>query len=101
MSKPIDPIGLDKWKKQNSYFHRSICPAYSEYSGMDEKECKDDLLIRFACVIENSNDFEVERISGMSNARLAKFIEDCQHFLTSHGVYINERNYGKTKTIKI
>lgn len=68
---------------------------------MDEKECKDDLLIRFACVIENTDSFEVERISGMSNSRLAKFIEDCQHFLISHGVYIEERNHGKTKIIKL
>lgn len=100
MSKPTEPTELEKWKRQNAYFHRSICAAYSEYSGMDEKECKDDLLIRFACVIENKDSFEVERVGAMSNQRLAKLIEDCQHFLTLHGVPIQERSYGKTKTIK-
>jgi hypothetical protein len=103
--RPTSGNELEKWRKQNSYFHRAICPTYAELSGLDEHEAKRDLQIRYACVIESADSFEVESIGGMSNERLGKFIQDCDRFLVmEYGHTADEllslNKIGKTKTIK-
>lgn len=94
----------EKWIKQNSYFHRGIVPAYSKLSGLGWDESKRDLQIRFACVNELRDSYEVESIGDMSNARLSEFIEHCTHFLASEfGAVVDEilsTNINKTKRVK-
>jgi hypothetical protein len=79
--RPTVGDGADAWKRQNSFFHRGIVPTYARLSGLGEDEAKQDLQIRFACVAELKDEYEVESVAGMSNSRLAKLIEDCQQFL--------------------
>jgi hypothetical protein len=73
--------GYEKWLKMNSFFHRSIVPTYSELSGLGEDEAKKDLQVRFACVYEYEDHYNVESVGSMSISRLLKFNEDCQQFL--------------------
>ncbi|ANS04896.1 hypothetical protein [uncultured Mediterranean phage] len=82
--RPTKGDSADKWKRQNSFFHRGIVPTYSSLSGLGEDEAKSFLQVRFACVAELEDSYDVESVSGMSLSRLAKFIEDCQNFLIAN-----------------
>lgn len=100
--KPTKGTELEKWSRQNSYFHRGIIPTYSKLSGLGEDESKSDLQVRFACVRELKDSHEVESLGGMSNRRLAEFIENCTQFLAMEfGAVVEELlTLNKTKKIK-
>lgn len=92
----------ETWLRTNSFFHRGIVPAYSEASGLDEKEAKEDLQQRFALVREHEYSYDVESISGMSLQRLLQFCDKCQQFLAMNfGIIVDEQILiNKTKRIK-
>ena len=79
--KPVEETEHEKWKRLNSFFHRGICPTYSECSGLLPDEAKHDLQMRFALVQDCKDHVMVESISGMSVSRLVEFCEQCQTFL--------------------
>ena len=105
--RPTEGTELEKWSKSNAYFHRGLCPIYSQLSGLGEDEAKEDLQRRFACVIEHKECYEVESIGGMSLKRLVEFIENCQQFLAMEFGHVvdqmiteNKLKYTKTKKVK-
>jgi len=103
--KPTHGTGLEKWRAVNSFFHRGVCKTYSDLSGLDEKEAKSDLQVRYACVIENKDDFEVESVGGMNLSRLIEFTDACVDFLileygTRADELLSKHRTGKTKKIQ-
>jgi len=79
---------------------------FSEHTGYDRTEAKQELQKLHALIYEDESGFEVESISGMSYDRLVRFIEACSMTLVKQfGVYpdrndIEVINLIKTKTIK-
>ena len=94
----------ENWLKQNSYFHRAIVPTYAELTGQLEPHAKHELQIMFALISDNSDHYEVESISGMSEKRLAEFINNCtKHLIIEFGSIADEslqKNIGKSKKIE-
>lgn len=106
MATPVKPEkGTDeyeKWLRLNSLFHRGVVPTYSELSGLGEDESKQDLQIRFACVREHLDHYEVESVGDMSVKRLNEFIDNCQNFLIMNfGARADELLIINSKTKKI
>lgn len=102
--RPTEGTDEEKWKRLNSLFHRGVVPVYSRFSGLGEKEAKEDLQRMFALVVDGIDYWEVESIAGMSLQRLSEFIDNCQNFLVvNFGEKANElllNNINKTKKIK-
>ena len=88
------------WKELNAFFHSAIVPLFSEKTGYERKEGKEQLQILNALIEETPDEYIVESVSGMSYDRLCKFNEACQRHLMKHfGVYAQGRVQAKTKTI--
>jgi len=88
------------WKELNAFFHSQIVPLFSEKTGYERSEAKEQLQILNALIEETPDYYLVESISGMSYDRLCKFNESCQRYLMKEfGVYAQGTVRAKTKKI--
>jgi len=90
----VEPIFQTRTQGQNKYYHKYIKNFLSELEGIEPDKMHEKLLIKYACIGDEVDEYGneywiVESTAGMDSMRFNRFCEDCKHYaLENHNEYI-------------